>query len=303
MRTEDFLLELYCLIDQMLREVVPAEGLRQRGPAPKLSDAEVITLVAAGEFMGIDTDKALYRHFRAYHAREFPALLQIDRTTLSRQAANLGKVMAHLQDRMVLRLPLEDPAGERMFWLIDSFPVRVCRLARAPGCRRFAGVAGYGYDPTAGRDRFYGFRAHVRCADSGPCAQLTLAAANVSDLSMVQTLIPPQGGLAIGDRNYWCGPDRREPLAHAGLTLLAPYRKRGEDPTPQSTAAIMRLRKTVEVVIGQLAERFHAERTWARDMWHLTGRLARKLLSHTTAVFLNLRHGNPPLQLDRLLDL
>jgi hypothetical protein len=39
-------------------------------------------------------------------------------------------------------------------------------------------------------------------------------------------------------------------------------------------------------VIGQLTERYHAKRVWARDAWHLGSRWLRKLLSHTPAVFL-----------------
>lgn len=54
-------------------------------------------------------------------------------------------------------------------------------------------------------------------------------------------------------------------------------------------------------MIGQLATRFHCQRTWARDLWHLTNRLTRKFLSHTTAVLINGRHGNPMLQLDTLI--
>ena len=57
----------------------------------------------------------------------------------------------------------------------------------------------------------------------------------------------------------------------------------------------------IEPVIGQLATRFNCQRTWARDLWHLTSRLSRKFLSHTTAVLINWRHGNPMLQLDALI--
>jgi hypothetical protein len=54
-------------------------------------------------------------------------------------------------------------------------------------------------------------------------------------------------------------------------------------------------------VIGQLAGRFHAERTWEWDVWHLCHRLGRKVLSHTAAAVLNHRAGNPPLRLALLV--
>ncbi|MCK4983476.1 MAG: hypothetical protein KAS17_11165 [Victivallaceae bacterium] len=37
----------------------------------------------------------------------------------------------------------------------------------------------------------------------------------------------------------------------------------------------------METVIGQLNERFNIEKVRARDMWHLTVRIGRKLLAHT----------------------
>ncbi len=53
-----------------------------------------------------------------------------------------------------------------MISIIDSFPVPVCRFARAKRCKRFAGEAAFGYDEMA-KQTFYGFRAHLRIAWPG----------------------------------------------------------------------------------------------------------------------------------------
>ena len=45
--------------------------------------------------------------------------------------------------------------------------------------------------------------------------------------------------------------------------------------------------------IGQLVERFHLTKIRARDLWHLTSRIYRKLLAHTVALWLNRRSDNP----------
>jgi hypothetical protein len=55
-------------------------------------------------------------------------------------------------------------------------------------------------------------------------------------------------------------------------------------------------------VAAQLVERYHLKRLWARDTWHLTSRVLRKVLSHTSAVFLCLQRGHAPLQFAQLLD-
>jgi len=140
----------------------------------------------------------------------------------------------------------------------------------------------------------------VRCSDRGPVVQIELTPADVSDPAAAAALVPPGGGVGIGDRAYW-GPDRQAELARAGLLLLAPYKNKRKDPAPERSKLPTRFRRTIETVIGQLAERFHAKRTWARDLYHLCHRLTRKVLSHTAAMVLNLRAGNPPLKLALLV--
>ena len=307
MTFEDYLLHLFYLVDALLEALKSDLGrprLRSRGPEPSLHDSEVITMELAGEFAGIDTDKGIYCFFRRYHRGEFPALARTCRTSFARQAANLWRVKQLLHERLLALLPLADPVEGTPLWLLDSFPLRLCRLARAPGAKLFKDVAGFGHDPTSPRDLYWGLRVHVRCGDFGAAAQLQLTAAAVADVNAAVALAPPPGGWgpALGDRAYWhVDPLRRERWARAGLVLSAPFKKERLDPHPRRSAVIARLRQVVEVVIGQLATRFNAERTRARDLWHLCSRLARKALSHTAAVLLNWRLGNPPLQLDRLV--
>jgi hypothetical protein len=301
----DYLLHLFYLIDTELEAMKSANlaKLRSRGPQPLLHDSEVITIELAGEFLGLDADEKLFGHFRRYHQAEFPALARVDRTTFTRQAANLWRVKQLLHERILRLLPLADPVDGQTLWLIDSFPLRVCRFKRAPSHKLFRGLgAAFGRDPTEGGrgGRFFGFRVHLRTSDRGFCAQATLAPGNVSDWPLVSELLPEDGGMGLGDRNYW-NPKDDATLRRQGFGLLAPFRKESSDPWPQRSKLLGRLRQIIEPVIGQLATRFNCQRTWARDLWHLCARLGRKLLSHTAAVLLNWRAGHPPLQLDLLI--
>src|SRR5437764_760470 len=91
MPPQELLLWVFCLVDDELQALNLTDP-RSRGPAPTLTDAEVITIELVGEFWGLDADRALYRHFRAYHAAEFPNLAEVCRTTFARQAAPGGRV-------------------------------------------------------------------------------------------------------------------------------------------------------------------------------------------------------------------
>jgi hypothetical protein len=77
-----------------------------------------------------------------------------------------------------------------------------------------------------------------------------------------------------------------------------------KDSRPKSVEKLfMKTRRLTETVIGQLSDRFHIEKVLARDRWHLTNRIVRKLLAHTVGVFLNKLLGNPPLHFEALVEI
>ena len=297
MDLEEFTIAVYCLIDELLGELAadPAwRRIRQRGPAPTLADAEVITMVTVGEFLGLDQDAAIYRYFRQHHPSFFPALGRVHRTTFARQAANLWVVTERLWARLLDRVR-HDPALS----CVDSVPVPVCRFGRAYTCRRFRGQAAFGRDPGS-KATIYGFRDHLRITWPGVVAAVSIAPANVHDRDLVPELVEGAVGQVLGDRNYW-DPKLTAELAAAGIVLQAPFKKRASDPDPGGSRLIGRVRWRIETVAAQLVARYHLKRLWARDAWHLTSRVLRKVLSHTLAVHLCLERGYPPLQFDRLL--
>lgn len=55
MPLQNFIITVYCLIDEMLK-LVAHQKIRQKGFEPSLSDSEVITMEIVAEFLGIDTD-------------------------------------------------------------------------------------------------------------------------------------------------------------------------------------------------------------------------------------------------------
>lgn len=297
MDLDEFMIAVYCLVDALLGEVQTDPGwrrVRRRGPAPTLADSEVITMVTVGEFLGLDQDVAIYQYFRRHHPGWFPALQQVHRTTFARQAANLWAVTERLWRALLDRVP-HDPALS----CIDSVPTPVCRFGRAWGCARFRGQATFGHD-SGSRATIYGFRHHLRISAPGVVTALSVAPANVHDLALVPELVEGAAGQVLGDRNYW-DPRLTADLASAGIALLAPFKKRATDPDPVGSRVLGRVRWRIETVAAQLVARYHLKRIWARDAWHLTSRLLRKVLSHTIAVFLCLERGYPPLSFARLL--
>jgi Transposase DDE domain len=285
-----FIVSVFCLIDDRLK----GRRIRQRGPTPKLSDAEVLTIEIVGEFLGMDTDTGIHLFFKRHYGEWFPALGEVHRTTFARQAANLWKVKECLWQELLLLAP-HDPT----FALVDSMPLPACLFARAYRCKRFRGEAAFGKD-TLLKQTFYGFRMHARVSWPGVITCLSVAPADAHELSVLPELAERTSGLVVGDRNYH-SPKTGEELARMGVELLAPYSSKKRDPNPERSAFLSRLRYRIDTVFSQLVGRYSVKRVWARDTWHLASRLLRKVLSHTVAFLLNHNSGNQPLQLSKLL--
>lgn len=307
MSLDEFIITMFVTLDDQLtltRQRLHVRPLRQRGPAPKLADAEVLTMECVGEVLGLDCDKHLFAYFCRHYSHFFPALAYTHRTTFVRQAANLW----HVKEMLWRRLVGEVAAADDRLHIVDSLPLPVCRFARATFCQRFRGAARYGKDH-ADRQTFYGFRLHARLTWPGLLSEVVLAPANASEQSLLVPLAStaPAGCAILGDRNY-CVPRLKERLAAEGQHLLTPPARQAKH-DPQAAHGhktghkwpYSNLRYRIETVFGQLTERFHIKRVWAKDVWHLTGRIYRKVLAHTLVLILNMEQGNTPLQFDQLL--
>lgn len=293
MDLDSLIIAVFCLLDDALRQAETAR-LRRRGPRPTLHDAEVLTAEVVGEYLGLDRDAELFAYFRRHYSHFFPALREVHRTTFVRQAANLWRVKEALWQRL-----LPQTGCDPRWAMVDSFPLAVCRFGRAVRCRRFRGLAGYGRDHSQ-KATIYGFRLHARVAWPGVVTRLSVCAAGVADAAVLEELTDETRGCCLGDRAYW-KPELHEALRARGLEMLVPFRKATHDPTPERSRRITSIRYRIETVFGQFCERLSTKRVWARDLWHLSSRLLRKLLAHTLMVVLNRERGNGPLRLAELL--
>lgn len=292
MDLDTMIITIFCRVDDSMKEIFDGKRLRRCGCEPRLSDAEVLTMETVGEYLGIEQDKKMFEYFRRHYSHFFPALAEMHRTSFVRQSANLWQVKQVLWQRMLSGMEFDAQVS-----IIDSFPLEVCRFARANRCRRLREISAYGYD--VARQTFFGVRFHLRVNLPGVITAFELAPANVHELVVAEDLFESVDGFALGDRNYW-SPRLFEDFRRKGLQVIAPFRsaKREKCPFPRR---ITNLRRRIETVIGQLAERFTIKRVWARDAWHFCSRLLRKVLAHTIFVSLCQKQNCEPLQMAHLL--
>jgi hypothetical protein len=294
MSLEDFIITVYCWVDEGLKNVLGTRRLRQRGFSPGLSDGEMITMEIVAEFLGIDTDKGAWEYFRDHWSNWFPGLGS--RANFAKQAANLWSVKQQLQQELARELG----AFSDKLHLSDGFPMLVCQFKRAYFSKVFKGEASYGY--CASKDeKYYGFKGNVAINSEGIITGMTVTAANVDERDSLWDIVGSIKGMLIADKGL-IGTDFKQELhEHTGLNLQTAVRANMKETRSEGFVKwLVSTRRLVETAIGQLAERFQIERVRARKLWYLTNRIARKVLAHTVCFFINKQLGNPPLQFELL---
>jgi hypothetical protein len=191
MHLDDYIVKIFCEIDDFVKKHFPARTLRARGPLPHLCDSEVLTMELVGEMLRLETDSAIFRFFKRHYSHFFPHLS--DRTLFLRQAANLWLLKKRIFETFA-------PRYRDFVHVIDSFPLEVCRFQRARRCKLFRGLASYGKQ--LGNQTFYGFRLHLKINSLGLVHSFELAPANVADMHLVWELTERDSGLLLADRGY-----------------------------------------------------------------------------------------------------
>lgn len=298
---DEFIIYVYSLLVEYFQKVVPTR-LRQAGFAPELSDEEALTLELVGDYLGLDSDKQIYRYFRKHYQDWFPALP--DRSTLVRQWQNLWRVKYALWQAIVR----ESGAWRDPIQLIDTLPVPVCHSRRAATRGIFLDdllyQPSYGY--CAAKDwHYFGFKAGLRLSSStGMIVAAPLLPASPHDSELLESLLSdvPVYTSVFGDKGFIDLAAQTELHDRWGILVKTPLKHNMHDrPVFRLQHPGNRLRRLIETVNGQLTERFHVQTMRVRKGWTLAAKWYRKILAHTICVFTNLNHGNPPTQLEALV--
>lgn len=275
MPIEDLIIFTYCFVDDFLK-AEPA--LRKSGPAPKLTDAEVVTMEIVAEFLGIGYDKGICDYFRSHWLPLFPKMGC--RTTFTRQMNNLWAVKDKIRRHLVQTLRPDND-----LFLFDGFPIPTCHPKRVGKKNPLRGQAAFGY--CAAKDKkYFGFKGHLVTDRHGLILNFTIAPANIDERDVLPELVENTRGILIADKGL-IRPELKKLLASHGMNLQTPLRSNMQDPRPKSPVrSLMNMRRKIETVIGQLVERFSIQSLKVKDLWHLSAKTGRKMLAHTFAFFI-----------------
>jgi hypothetical protein len=281
---------LYVKTDDLLKADPGLAPWRPRtGIAPRLGDAELVTLAVLQALLGFTSEARWLRHARAAMGHLVPYLPQQPgyNKRLRALAATIGQVT-----RVLAR---DTAIWSDDVWVADSTPVECGRSRETARRSDLAGWAQYGYCASHSR-WFWGLRLHLVTTLHGLPVAMALTGAKADERQVLlaglkdPALAGRAGQVIIADKNYY-GAGFEAELAGAGITLIRPARK-GEPPRP-ATRFLRPLRQVIESVNATFKGQLDLERHGGRTPAGVTARIAQRLLALTAAIWHNDRTGQP----------
>ena len=269
------ILELFCHVDDFCQWLVTCENAkplgvtRKRGPAPRLSLSEVMTIL-------IHFHQSHYRDFKAYYTQqvckhlrsEFPDLVSYTRFVELIPSA-LPAMCLYLRVRFGQRTGVA---------FIDSTPLSVCHNKRIGRHRVFAEVARRG---KSSMGWFYGFKLHLIVNDQAELLAVQLTPGNTDDRKPLPQMTKNLWGKLVGDRGY-LSQKLFEQLFARGLQLITPLRKNMRNQlVVLEDKLLTRKRFVIETIIDQLKNISQIEHTRHRSTTNFIVNLIAGLIAYT----------------------
>lgn len=280
---EDFILLVYTIIDDLYHQFVPTSVSQRRNvDTAKMSDSEIITLSICGELAGIDSENAWYSFVKRNYRHLFPRLCS--RTRFNRTRGALLQVTELLRQKLTHSFPI--PTSR--YFVIDSFPLPVCKFGRARYCRSFrVDGANYGKCPSK-KETYFGFKVHALITIEGYITAFEITPASVDDREGLRDFSENHLCLTVlGDKGY-TGEQLWEDMQEKGICLMSLKPSNHKNNWPKEVRqVIFRFRRRIETVFSQLSEQLNAEKVLAKSFRGLCTRLQNKILGHNLCMAFN----------------
>jgi Transposase DDE domain len=241
---------LFTIVDDTMKgSTMIQDALKRPGPAPRLSDSEVITLALSQELIGEPREDHFLRLHQASLLPFFPGLNERSRS--NRRKRDLWSVILAVRTSLQLVLDafeLEETA------VIDSAPVPCVSYKRSKGSSEFVGTADYGVCSSKAL-KYFGYKLHSMVSLTGLIMGFLLTPASRYDNQPVVELLDSFSHhltLLLGDGAYNDAALESYLQQYRSLLLLSPA-KSNQAPKRSSSAQkqLNRLRLICETVNAQ----------------------------------------------------
>ncbi|HEV7758086.1 MAG TPA: IS982 family transposase [Acidimicrobiales bacterium] len=271
---------LYVRIDDTLADRPELRPWRPRvGIAPKLSDAELLTLAVLQVLLGFEHETRWLRHAHEHLRHLFPYLPGQAgyNKRLRRSAPQLAALIRVLGE--------DTDVWADDTWLIDSTPVECGRSRPTVKRSNLAGWAGYGYCASHSR-WFWGLRLHLIATPAGLPVAFALANPKTDERDVAIDLLDTDpmllagrhGQVLIADKGY-ASAELETRLADQGIELIRPARR--DERRRPGARQLKPLRQIIESINATLKTQLSLERHGGHSQQGVLVRVLQRLLALT----------------------
>lgn len=245
---------------------------------PKLSDIELIAIDLTSEFLGIDSERDLFRKLPV------SLLSKIERSVYNRRKRRL------FYHRNLLRKKLAYNIGLQDYYIVDSMPLEICKLSRSSRssiCREeYQTAPDKGY--CASQDNtYYGYKLHAVCTIDGVFTDFDLSQASTHDIHYLKNIKSLyQDCTILGDKGYLSIDYQRDLFSSNQIRLEVPMRKNQYNYKLQAYI-FRKSRKRIETLFSQLCDQFMIRRNYAKSFDGFKNRILSKIMALTVVQLIN----------------
>jgi hypothetical protein len=287
---------LFTIVDDTMKgSAVIQQALKRPGPAPSLSDSELVTIALYQELIGEPREDHFLRLHQASLQPFFPGLNE--RSRYNRRKRDLWSVILAVRVSLQLvqqGLQLEETAA------IDSAPVPCVSYKRGKQASDFVGTADYGVCSSKAM-KYFGCKLHSVVSLTGLIMGFLLTPASRYDNQPVVELLDSFSHhlqQLLGDGAYNDAALESYLQQSRSLHLLSPAKgNQAPKRAPSAQRQLNRLRLICETVNAQLQEQLHLSKHYAKSTWGLMTRIAAKVTAHSVGMMINTLLGRPVLKL------
>lgn len=289
---DTFLIGLYLIVADWLKAGGHGYIRPQGGTPPVLSDAELLTLILAHQFVYATWSERRWlrwlRHngYRAW----FPHLLT--QSAYNRRARHLSGVLAALRITFTQDVIADLPPEA----VVDGTPVHVRHWRRYGPHHLALPEADLGYC-AAKREYFYGYRLVALVTLSGVVIDWSLLPASGDERDGLEELLADEEQWTIwGDKGYLDAARQERLAAEQAIEVRAAKRCNQKQQWPPEVRHELRAKRPiVETTFAQAKGIFELEQPGAHTWSGVLLRVTAKLTAMAVLAWANVRHGRSPL--------
>lgn len=246
---------------------------------PKLSDRELVCINLVSEYMGIDSERDLFR--------QLPDCLssKIERSVYNRRKRKLFPFLEQIRCSVSQAFNrFED------VYIVDSMPLEVCKLSRSSRSRicreHLHSSPNKGYCASQGAN-YYGYKLHAVCSASGVFKSLDISPASVHDVNYLKDIRNQMADCTLlGDRGYLSAEWQLDLFTSCNIKLDTPMRNNQIDYREQPYI-FRKTRKRIETLFSQLCDQFMIRRNYAKTFDGFRTRILSKVTALTVVQYIN----------------